>query len=54
MLSTISTPVAVHAVGLPAQWAIAQRFSAVAHHVTCRDAAILPELDDKRTLRGLS
>jgi len=26
----------------------------MAHHVTCRDAAILPELDDKRTLRGLS
>ena len=25
----------------------------LAHHVTCRDAAILPELDDKRTLRGL-
>jgi hypothetical protein len=21
----------------------------MAHHVTCRDAAILPELDDKRT-----
>ena len=24
----------------------------MADHVTCRDAAILPELDDKRTLRG--
>jgi hypothetical protein len=24
----------------------------MARHVTCRDAAILPELEDKRTLRG--
>jgi len=24
----------------------------MARHVTCRDAAILPELEDKRPLRG--
>ena len=47
-IGTISTPVAVLAVRLPAQRAIAQRFSAMAPFDIRRDAAIRTLLGVKR------
>jgi hypothetical protein len=49
MLSMISIPVTALAVGLPAQRAIAQRFSAVAHLGSLAMSGFAPLLEDKRT-----
>src|SRR6266571_3487952 len=51
---TILPPVAALAVGLPAQRAIAQRFSALARTRSAAMSAIPPLLGDKRTSRGES